>query len=292
MTQAPQEQRLGLNVPNEWWPAAALVKSFEAAGFGWTQVPGPPAAVLADPRACLAHAAAVAASLDTAGMESVIHAPTGLAAGSPRQDRIFEGLLAYAAETGARAVVYHGRDLPDAQGSEDQLLAETRSLARHASCAERLEVTIAIENLAPLYLGPERLGHSPMVLRSMVRRISSPALGLCLDIGHAHMVADLRRSDLLELVGPVLDAVVLFHIHDNLGARRRLASPPELDPLRLDLHLPPGRGTVPWDRLAPRLRDHPAPLILEVHPPQRPEPSLLREQFLGLLSPDRLPAAA
>jgi sugar phosphate isomerase/epimerase len=42
-----------------------------------------------------------------------------------------------------------------------------------------------------------------------------------------------------------------------------------VDPLRLDLHLPPGRGSLPWSRLAPAVAEHRAPLMLEIEPSQR-----------------------
>ncbi len=54
----------------------------------------------------------------------------------------------------------------------------------------------------------------------MAKRISSPAVGLCLDVGHANIVAGLRRTDPMELIEPALDRAVLFHLHDNLGRRR------------------------------------------------------------------------
>ena len=64
---------------------------------------------------------------------------------------------------------------------------------------------------------------------------------------------------------------MLFHVHDNLGVRRGATSTrPGIDPLELDLHLPPGRGSLPWGRIAPLLREHDAPLVLEVEPSQRP----------------------
>lgn len=283
--------RLGLNVPQEWWPGASLVKSFEAAGFSWTQVHSPPESVLSSPRECAAHAAAAASALSTTGLSVAVHAPGSLRAGSPAADRAFEGLIAYTADAGADLVVYHARNLPDSDASEDAILAETRSLARLALLAERLGVKVALENLAPVFPGPETLSHTPMVLRTLVRRLSSPAVGLCLDLGHAHIVADLRHADVGELALPVLDAVILFHVHDNLGARRGGATPASLDPLRLDLHLPPGRGTVPWDRLAPHLLSHPAPILLEVHPPHRERAAPLFDQVCGLLSRRGLVAA-
>ena len=284
--------RLGLNVPQEWWPGAPLVKSFEAAGFGWTQIHSPPASVLSSPRECATHAAAAGAALATTKLGVAVHAPGSLRAGSPATDRAFEGLIAYAADAGAELIVYHARNLPDAEASEDAILAETRSLARLACRAERLGVKIALENLAPVFPGPEGLSHTPMVLRTLVRRLSSPAVGLCLDLGHAHVVADLRHADVAELALPVLDAVLLFHVHANLGARRGGPTSGSLDPLRLDLHLPPGRGTVPWDRLAPHLLSHPAPLVLEVHPPHRERAALLFDQISGLLERPGLPVAA
>ena len=118
-------------------------------------------------------------------------------------------------------------------------------------------MVIAIENLAPVFPGPDALSFTPSVLRTMANRISSPALGLCLDVGHANVVADLRRADPMELIEPAFNHTVLFHLHDNFGARRGGTAPPELDPLRLDLHLPPGRGSIPWQTLAPRLADAP-----------------------------------
>src|SRR5918996_787419 len=216
----PLHGRLGLGVPNEWWPSGPLLKSFEAAGFALTQLPSPPASVLSDARYLSRHAGAARAALDTTGLLPIVHAPPGVLAGSPSDDHALEGLLAYAAEVGA------------------------------------------------------------------------PRIGLCLDIGHAHVVAGLKHAALEHLVRPVLDSVVLFHVHDNLGARWDRRAPAGFDPLRLDLHLPPGRGTLPWADVGALLVDHGAPLLLEVHPPNRPHPDELLASTHDLLSPEPLPAAA
>ncbi len=291
MTNETQGSGFGLNVPYGWWPAASLAKSFEAVGFEWIQVPSPPASILSNPRLCADHARSVATALDTTRLKAVIHAPSPLTAGNPAGDRAFEGLLSYAAEAGAAVIVYHAHNFENAAGSEDLLLAETRSLSRHADLAERLGVTIAIENLAPFYPGPERLGHSPMVLRSLAGRISSPALGLCVDLGHAHIVAEAKHTGLTDLIDPVLDHCVLIHAHDNLGARLDGAHHPELDPLRLDLHLPPGRGSLPWDTVAPVLRNWKIPIILEIHPPHRPHPAVLFGLINQSLRPGKVSAS-
>ena len=123
------------------------------------------------------------------------------------------------------------------------------------------------------------------MLRTIALRVNSPAIGVCLDVGHAHLVAALRRTELAELIEPVLDRTAVFHLHDNLGARRHGEPRPELDPVRLDLHLPLGRGSADWTRIAPLLDRAPrAPLLLEVHPP-RPAASQLFDGALNALTP-------
>jgi sugar phosphate isomerase/epimerase len=269
--------RLGLNVPHEWWPSAPMLKEIEASGLAWVQLPAPPASVLSSARECISHARAVTDSLEGTGLRRVLHAPTELLAGEPAADRALAGAISYASECGAEQVVYHARCLPDGRGAEDRLLAETRSLASLATLAERVGVVIAIENLAPVWPGPEMISANPLALRALARRIGSPALGLCLDVGHANVIAGLRRTSLSRMVEPVLDSVVLFHVHDNLGGRWGASDRrPGLDPLRLDLHLPPGSGSIDWEEIAPSLLAHAAPLLLEVHPP-RPAPRAIAD---------------
>jgi sugar phosphate isomerase/epimerase len=283
--------RLGLSVPYDWWPAAPLLKEIEAAGFTSVQVPSPPASVLVNPRDAARHAGALAEALGTSELQPILHGPGSVRAGTRDGNLALEGLLSYAAEVGASRVVYHAANLPDEPASEDARLAETSSLAALATLAERLGVIIALENLAPVYPAADALSFTPLILRTMAKRISSPAVGLCLDVGHANIVAGLRRTDPMELIEPVLDRVVLFHLHDNLGARRDDPGSPEIDPLRLDLHLPPGRGTVPWDRLAPALgRKGAAPLMLEMHPP-RPSAAHLFKAAVQAIAPPAVPAA-
>jgi len=267
------------------------LKGIEAAGFSWVQVPAPPVAVLSTPRLAAAHSRGLAESLETASLRPILHAPAGLRAGNEAGQRALGGLLSYASEIRAELVVYHAADFADAPASQDMVLAETRALARLAPMAERLGVTLALENLAPVFPGPDRLSFSPKVIQTMCNRISSPNIGVCLDVGHANVVASLRHADPLELIAPVIDRTVLFHLHDNLGARHDPAARPELDPIRLDLHLAPGRGLVPWQRIAPLFERSTAPLLLEVHPP-REAPGEIHAAATRLLAPPAVPAPA
>ena len=268
--------RLGMNVPKDWWPTIPMLKSFEAAGFAWIQVHAPPAAILRDDVRAVAHAHALRELLDETDLRLVLHGPDELRAGSPGHDRALEGLLAYAKIARAEHVVYHAANVPAtghmALNGGGPLEAEERSLRRLVPLAETLGITLALENLAPVHPGPARESHTPSVVADLVRRLDSPAVRMCLDVGHAHIVAGLRGVDISRLLSPVLDTVGLFHLHDNLGARSRGERAPGVDPLRLDLHLAPGAGTLPWSRVvAPMLERMSSPLLLEIHPPHRPD---------------------
>jgi len=167
---------------------------------------------------------------------------------------------------------YHAVGLPDEPAAEDAPAREAAALAPHVRFAEDLGIGIAVENLAPVWPGPDPVSASPLSLRGLALRTGSDAVGVCLDLGHAHIVAELRHTSLAGLVEPVADLVSVVHLHDNLGARA-FAAPehePGVDPLRLDLHLPPGRGTMPLAEIAPLRGEVEAPIVLEVHPPNRP----------------------
>jgi sugar phosphate isomerase/epimerase len=255
-----------------------MLKGFEAAGFSWVQVHAPPRAMLCDRDRLLRHATALRSTLETCGLHLVLHAPDDLSAGAPEHDRALDGLLDHAAACGARFVVYHGANFPVGDGRDaaarvrERTAHEEASLRARVARLERLGITLAIENLAPVFPGPPRLCHSPGFVRDLVERLDSPRVGLLFDVGHAHIAGDEIGAGVRELLEPVADSVVLFHVHDNLGARRRGASASSLDPLRLDLHLAPGGGRLPWHQLAPAMIASGAPLVLEVHPPHRPDP--------------------
>jgi sugar phosphate isomerase/epimerase len=276
----PLGGRLGLDVPRDSWPTAPELKRLEACGYGWVQMHAPPAALLADPVSVRRHGDCLRAVLAPTSLHVALHAPDDLRVGGDAHDAAFTGLLDLAVAVGAAFVVYHGAREPVAEGAEadrveDRLLAEERALRRLAAQAEQAGVLIALENLAPAYPippTPTELCHAPLFVRDLVRRVGSPAVGLAFDLGHAHITSQLAGVALVDVLAAVREDVVLLHVHDNLGLRRGPGTPPGIVPLRLDLHMAPGRGTLPWRTLAPLLRAHPAPLLMEVAAAQRPDP--------------------
>lgn len=292
------DERLGLNVSRETWPTPPLLKAYEAAGFAWVQVHTPPIAMLADRERARRHARALRAALDPTGLRLVVHGPDDLSAGADLHDRAFAGLLDYAAEARAELIVYHGLnfrsadDVLAARALAERVELEEAALRRHAEVAGRLGVRICVENLAPVYPGPPRVGHDPAAVSGLVRRLDTPAVAMLFDVGHGHIAASLRRHELPRLLEPALGDVALFHLHDNLGARRHDVQAPGVDPLRLDLHLPLGAGTLPWARVVEALRGHDAPLMLEIGVGVRQDPVVLAESARAALSETAVPVPA
>jgi sugar phosphate isomerase/epimerase len=288
----PLGGRLGLDVPRETWPTAPELKRLEACGYGWIQMHAPPVAMLADPVSVQRHGDCLRAVLAPTSLHVAIHAPDDLRLGEPAHDAAFAGLIDHAVAVGAAFVVYHVACLPIAEGAaadrvEDRLLAEERALRRFAARAELEGLIIAVENGAPAYPSPpvpSLLSHSPLFVRDLVRRIGSPALGMAFDLGHAHITAQLAGAALVDVLTACHGEIVLFHVHDNLGVRRGPGTPPGILPLRLDLHMAPGRGTLPWRAIASLMRTHPAPLLMEVTLAQRPDPLRLATVSAELLT--------
>jgi sugar phosphate isomerase/epimerase len=279
--------RLGIDQPTGHWPNAPRLKSCEAAGFAHVQVRMPPRHLLTDPEMVSVHADALKEVFELTGLHLILHAPDDLLAGEPEHDAQFAGAIDYAAQAGCDLVVYHAARVPLKLGADavrarlEAELASLRGLIKHAA---RLGVRVACENLAPVYPGREFACHDPQVIGALVKTLDSPSAGICLDLGHAHIVSELRRIEITEFIEPVLDQVILFHVHDNFGASLLRDRSGGREPLRLDLHLAPGAGSVPWAKLAPLLARHGAPVQLEVHPPARPEVATLAIVVRELLS--------
>jgi sugar phosphate isomerase/epimerase len=265
------------------------LKAIEAAGFSWVQVASPPVEMLADPRRVVTHGRALRRALEVTRLGVVVHGPTNLRLGTSLHNRAGEGLIEYAHELDARHVVYHALDIRK-RGPETE--AEERALKLLTRWAETLGVVLCLENLCPVYPTGPRICHDPQEVCALVERLDSEAVRMLLDIGHAHVVADCEGFDLTGFIEPVFGNVGCFHIHDNLGARRRDTGGPALDPLRLDLHLAPGGGSLPWGSLARALTKHSAPLVLEIHPSHRPSATALLEASEAALLCGPAPSAA
>jgi sugar phosphate isomerase/epimerase len=107
--------------------------------------------------------------------------------------------------------------------------------------AQPLGVRILAENLTSDPTSPEHL-------MEILRAGHLDRIGICLDLGHAHMTVGIR--DAVATLGPRIGSV---HIHDNHGFR--------------DEHLWPGEGNIDWTTTLAALKalpEEPAG-VLEIH---------------------------
>jgi sugar phosphate isomerase/epimerase len=131
--------------------------------------------------------------------------------------------LGLAARTPASVLVLHV-GLPDSlvnTAGENSRDAARRSVDTIAEAAGKVGLRVALEVI------PNALS-TPESLVSLVEDdLDQPNVGVCLDLGHAHMLGDVVSS--IEAVSEVL---VATHVHDNHGKN--------------DEHLAPFDGTIDW----------------------------------------------
>lgn len=136
-----------------------------------------------------------------------------------------------AVAVGSRVGIQHpttvGHNMDD-DGFDAYLKPMARSLEKLLPFAESLGFRIAIENMLPAHGGNVRFGSEPEHFERFAREFDHPALGFCLDTGHALVsVGPNRCHEFFDAMG---DRIIAFHLADNPGDR--------------DLHLAPGRGLV------------------------------------------------
>ncbi len=150
--------------------------------------------------------------------------------------RYIERLLQVASDLGAEWVTVHpgyGLGIPTLEWVRTRAMEELkRSLDRLIPIAERLQVPLALENLVPV--SPESeivfLLDSPEELRRLLSEYSSPALKVCIDVGHAEVSEGFHAFWSI-----AKERCVALHIHDNDS--------------RTDLHLVPGNGNINWSKI-------------------------------------------
>src|SRR6185503_7880697 len=96
-----------------------------------------------------------------------------------------------------------------------------RSGEERRRLASPLDVHVAVEVI------PNELSRAGSLVHFVEEDIDAPAVGVCLDFGHAHM-----DGDLLDAIETVSGHVIATHVHDNRG--------------RTDDHLVPFAGTIDW----------------------------------------------
>ncbi|BBL79830.1 xylose isomerase [Rubrobacter xylanophilus] len=202
-------------------------------------------------------------TLPETGIRYTVHAPHTINLMDPDDPGVHRAMLRasieFAGRLGASVVVCHaGRREPHHTRwrPAERLAREVEALREAGKLAEESGVTIAVENSYPE--PPVVAGRAsapaarPSVLAERIAGVDHPAVRACLDVGHAAVSATLFGYDLLEecaLIGPL---TAHLHLHDNLGRPEPRAGMSLAERLASgfgDLHLPPGRGTIPLRNL-------------------------------------------
>ncbi|MFO8079469.1 MAG: sugar phosphate isomerase/epimerase family protein [Armatimonadota bacterium] len=141
-------------------------------------------------------------------------------------------------------VIHPGGDQPDAFADE---LAErerrVESFRKLADYAAQFDFSLAIENMTDgardrrSSVGQRRYGATIEELHALIDAIDRPNVGICLDVGHAHV----QGIDMAEGVRQCGDRLIATHIQDNDG--------------RSDQHLAPIRGSIDWTAGIAALRE-------------------------------------
>lgn len=172
--------------------------------------------------------------------------------------------MLFAGEIGALTVVCHAGVRNNRQHARHSLMAqldtERRVLREVGDLAAELGVTIAVENWCPIepLINGNRYTYSvwPSELAGQVAAVDHPAVGICLDVGHAFVASSFHGFDFIEECAVAAPLVSHLHLHDNLGRPEHVRESEPTERLAYglgDLHLPPGKGTIPLDELLSRV---------------------------------------
>ncbi|MEW6358504.1 MAG: sugar phosphate isomerase/epimerase family protein [Planctomycetota bacterium] len=166
--------------------------------------------------------------------------PAGAAAVLRRQ-------ITTAANLGADPMTIHLGSYDPNTGRDETMRRVVEAIEQAAFAAEEKSIVIAVENFT-LCHGEFFLGDRTEDFDLLFGEVSSPAVGLNLDIGHANITGNLE-----ELLTRFGDRLRNIHLHDTDG--------------KTDGHAPPGEGTVDWPGLLDALKSIPytGPINLEFH---------------------------
>lgn len=228
----------------------------------------------------------LAGVLGEAGHAYTVHAPHSLnlmdLASLELQRAVLEASVRFAGEIGAPVVVCHAGKRESRHAGyalRSQLAAERDSLREAGDLAASLDVTLAVENSypEPPVVRGEAYAYAawPSELAGQVAAVDHPAVGVCLDVGHAAVAARVFGFGYLEECAAAAPLVRHVHLHDNLGRPESEGGEPRIAE-RLaygmgDLHLPPGRGKIPLEELFRTVRFPRDPTVcVELLPALRP----------------------
>ena len=212
--------------------------------------------------------AAVAAILERHDIRPVLHAHHGInlmdLPNVAMHRAVAEASIDLAEDLGVPSIVIHSGKAPTDVwlASREYLLeSEREEFKRLGDRAARAGVQLAVENMIAKPAGGLFFyGADPRALADQLKEIGHPAIGGCLDFGHAFLSAPVIGFDFLEAIEAFSEQVWHLHLHDNFGIADHRTYDDAGDRVALgigDLHMPMGWGGIPWADVLPRMRFRP-----------------------------------
>jgi sugar phosphate isomerase/epimerase len=146
--------------------------------------------------------------------------------------------------------------VPNEQFDERKFEAAMTSIEHLRAFAKPLGVRILLENIPNELSTPDRL-------IEFIRTTHFDDMGVCFDLGHAHMMTDVAQE--FETLKQYIHST---HVHDNNKDR--------------DAHLWPGNGSIDWKQAVELLRSAPQtpPVLLEIEEDEKVNPlEKMRETY-------------
>ncbi len=161
--------------------------------------------------------------------------------------------IAFCKAIGARTLVLHRESLGLETPSSHPDIPE---IVRLAQAASRAGVKLALEN------GRDTLWALDRILDALGDSPEKTNLGICIDVGHAHLSQDAGRQPVRNYLERYRGVLVHLHLHDNRST--------------LDDHRAPGQGTIDWPDLLSVLEaiGYDGPAVLELHPSGDPRAAI------------------
>jgi len=157
-----------------------------------------------------------------------------------------------------RFLVQH-MGVPNESFDERKFEAAMTSVEHLRAFAKPLGVRILLENIPNELSTPERLVE-------FIHATHFDDVGVCFDVGHAHLMSDVAQA-----FQTLKEHIRSTHVHDNAKDR--------------DSHLWPGSGSIDWKQTVELLRSapHTPPLLLELEENAKIDPAeKMREAFENL----------
>jgi sugar phosphate isomerase/epimerase len=197
-----------------------------------------------------------------------LHAPHGInLMDTPRHDQhvaATEASIAFCQRLGIPSMVMHHGRVPHSEwvdGKAAFLAQEREALRRLGDIAGAAGVNIAVENIIAR---PGKTGFpygaDVRALTEQLAAVNHPAVGGCLDFGHAWLSATTWDFDFVDALETFSEFVWHLHLHDNCGRPDDTRFMDGGDRVALgfgDMHAPMFWGTIPWAELLPRMRFRP-----------------------------------